>query len=69
MLELLAFLAQPLITLGGIVGLLVGTVAAAGLHWLFPNQNLVVLQALFLAIGFIVGLVVGSSMDRHRKAE
>ena len=69
MLDLLAFLAQPLMTVGAIVGLLMGTLAAAGLHWLFPNQNLVVPQALFLAAGFIVGLVVGSSRDRRRKAE
>jgi len=60
MLEILALLTQPFVAIGGVLGLALGVLVAAGLHWLFPYQNLLVPQALFVGGGFIAGMFVGS---------
>ena len=59
MLEILALLTQPFVVVGAILGLALGVLVAAGLHWLFPSQDLLVPQALFVGAGFIGGMFAG----------
>ena len=60
MLELLALLTQPFVAIGAVLGLALGVLVAAGLHWLFPYQDLLVPQAMFVGGGFIGGMFAGS---------
>ena len=66
MLELLAFLEQPFVVLGAILGVAIGVMLAAALHWLYPEHRMVVLQAILVAAGFIVGLLAGSAVQNRR---
>ena len=50
-------LLQPEATVGAVVGI----VLAAGLHWLFPEHDLALVQAGLVAGGFLVGLVVATA--------
>ncbi len=65
LLDLLSFLTHPLAVIGSILGLLLGFLGAAALHWLFPFQSLAGAQALLLAAGFVAGLIVGHFGDER----
>jgi hypothetical protein len=52
--SIIDLLLNPGIALGSIAG--IG--AAGALHWLFPDQNLVFVQALLVALGGAVGAII-----------
>ena len=64
---ILELLSHPIAVLGGVLGLLAGLLAAACLHWLYPFQNLAVLQLLLLAAGLVSGLIIGHAGDERLK--
>lgn len=51
-------LLEPFLCLGLLIGCLSGLAAAYGLHLLFPTRDLGVVQALVVAAGGIIGLVM-----------
>jgi len=53
------FLVAP----GGFIGALAGLLPAAALHWLFPDRDLALFQALLVVAGFVVGLVVEQTLS------
>ena len=63
MLELLGVITNPLIALGLVVGGALGLALAYALHMLFPLQDLLLVQALLVAVGCILGLIIGSRAE------
>ncbi len=68
MLDLVGLLTSPRLFLGGLVGLLVGLGVAFLIHSYFGPQVPVELLALLVAIGIIVGLVIGA-LERQSSKE
>ena len=68
MLELVvSLLSAPFVWLGGVIGFGIGVLMALGLHWLFPTQDLLFVQTLFVGAGLIAGLVVGGRYELGRR--
>jgi multisubunit Na+/H+ antiporter MnhE subunit len=51
---------------GAVLGLAVGVLAVLGLHWLLPEVNLRVVEALLVAAAFLLGAILGSRLDLKR---
>lgn len=51
-------LIDAFVTPGAAIGCAVGIAVSAGLQWLFPGENMVLAQAVIVAVCSIVGLVL-----------
>jgi hypothetical protein len=47
-----------LVTPGAAVGCVVGIALSTGLHWLFPEENLIPAQALLVVVCSVLGLIL-----------
>ena len=54
--DALAMLASP----GPAIGCALGILAAFGLHWAFPSEDLAVVQALLIVLGCFLGTIVNA---------
>ena len=58
-----------LVNPGAAIGCVVGIGAAATLHWAFPTQDLVVVQAFIVIFCCVVGLVIEHRFDGTRNKD
>ncbi len=56
-------IADVLLNPGAGIGCVVGIGVAAILHWAFPTQDLVVVQAFIVVLCCIIGLVIEHKLD------
>lgn len=56
-------IADVLLNPGAAIGCVVGIGAAATLHWAFPSQDLVVVQAFIVVLCCIIGFVIEHKFD------
>ena len=50
-----------------LIGCLLGFACAALLHFVFPEENLLFLQALLVAFGTLIGMFVAYSSPKHNR--
>ena len=56
---------DALVSPGATLGCIAGVGAAACLHWLFPEQDLVLVQALLVVVGGVIGVVVETNISNQ----